>query len=191
MRRKSIQTRQQIIDAAYNVFYRHGFNHGCVDAIAELSGFTKRTLYQHFGSKDGLIEAVLENQHELALSRITAWVDSIEGDAETVVTTIFDKTLTWASQEGWCGSGFTRAAVEYSDLPGHPARKASTRHKEALEGQLRAKFSEASVLEGDELARSIMILIEGCLVLVLIHGDREYIRTAAQAALTLVRCHCR
>ena len=62
MRRKSAETRQQIIDAAYTLFYQIGFIRTGVDAIANAAGITKRTLYQHFSSKDELIEVVLEHQ---------------------------------------------------------------------------------------------------------------------------------
>jgi AcrR family transcriptional regulator len=50
MRRKSIETRQRIIDATYTLFYQSGFMRTGVDAVADAAGITKRTLYQHFGS---------------------------------------------------------------------------------------------------------------------------------------------
>ena len=48
MRRKSAETRQQIIDAAYTLFYQSGFMRAGVDAIANAAGITKRTLYHAF-----------------------------------------------------------------------------------------------------------------------------------------------
>ena len=133
MRRKSGETRQQIIDASYTHFYQSGFMRTGVDAIADAAGITKRTLYQHFGSKDELIEVVLEHQHQLALDRIRRWADSITGKPDQMVMTIFDKLAKWAAGKEWQGSGFTRAAIEFADLPGHPARKAARRQKEEVE----------------------------------------------------------
>jgi hypothetical protein len=39
---------------------------------------------------------------------------------------------------------------------------------------------------GRERARELMLLMEGAMVLMLIHGDRKYIDEAAQAAKRLV-----
>ncbi len=56
MRTDPSNTRQRIIDAAYLLFYKTGFMRSSIDAVAEAAGITKRTLYQHFDSKDALIE---------------------------------------------------------------------------------------------------------------------------------------
>jgi AcrR family transcriptional regulator len=187
MRRKSGETRQQIIDAAYTLFYQSGFMRTGVDAIADAAGITKRTLYQHFGSKDELIEAVLEHQHQLALDRIRRWADCITGKPDQMVMTIFEKLTQWAAGKEWQGSGFTRAAVEFADLPGHPARKAARRQKNEVERYLVEKFAAQDLVDAEQLVREILLLIEGCQSLALIHGNLDYIDAARHAALILVQ----
>ena len=187
MRRKSVETRQQIIDAAYTLFYKGGFMRTGVDAIADAAGITKRTLYQHFGSKDELIEAALEHQHRMALERIRQWADCITGKPDQMVTTIFEKLSRWAAGAEWQGSGFTRAAVEFADLPGHPARKAARRQKEEVEKYLAEKFAAQDLDGAEQLVREILLLIEGCQSLALIHDNLDYIDAARHAALILVR----
>jgi len=187
MRRKSIETRQQIIDAAYTLFYQGGFMHTGVDAIADAAGITKRTLYQHFDSKDELIGVVLEHQHQMALERIRQWADGIAGNADQMVMTLFEKLAQWAGGAAWQGSGFTRAAVEFAGLPGHPARKAARRHKEAVEMCLVEKFAAQDLDDAGQFVREIMLLVEGCQTLALIHGNLDYIDAARHAALILVQ----
>lgn len=187
MRRKSGETKQQIIDAAYTLFYQSGFMRTGVDAIADTAGITKRTLYQHFSSKDELIEAVLEHQHQLALDRIRRWADCITGKPDQMVMTIFDKLAQWAAGKRWQGSGFTRAAVEFADLPGHPARKAARRQKNEVERYLVEKFAEQDLVNPEQLVREILLLIEGCQSLALIHDNLDYIDAARHAALILVQ----
>jgi len=187
MRRKSAETRQQIIDAAYTLFYQSGFMRTGVDAIANAAGITKRTLYQHFGSKDELIEAVLEYQHEIALERIRRWADCITGKPDQMVETIFEKLAQWAAGAEWQGSGFTRAAVEFADLPGHPARKAARRQKEEVEKYLVKKFDAQDLNDAEQLVREVLLLIEGCQSLTLIHDNLDYIDAARHAALILVK----
>ena len=160
-----------------------------VDAIASAAGITKRTLYQHFGSKDALIEAVLEHQHQMALERIRQWADSMTGTPDQMVMMLFEKLAQWACGTEWQGSGFTRAAVEFSDLPGHPARKAARRQKKAIETYLVEKFAAKDLDDTELLVREILLLIEGCQSLALIHDDLNYIETARSTALILVQNH--
>jgi AcrR family transcriptional regulator len=189
MRRKSSETRQRIIDAAYTLFYQSGYMRTGVDAVSDAAGITKRTLYQHFKSKDDLIAAVLERQHQMALDRIRQWADQITGTPDKMVMALFEKLSQWAARAEWKGSGFTRAAVEFADLPGHPARKAARRHKEKVEEHLAEKFAAKGLDAAAQVAREVLLLIEGCQSLVLIHGKMDYIDAACHAALVLVKSH--
>jgi len=175
------ETRQRIIDAAYRTFYRVGFLRAGVDAIAEAAQVTKRTLYYHFDSKDSLLAAVLADQNDLALARIRRWAEKARGEPADIVAILFAELEAWAKQPGWTGTGFTRVAMELADMPGHPARFAASRHKAALEQWLTAQFA-ADVHEAAVLARQVVILMEGCQSLALIHGDVSYIRAAGETA---------
>ena len=152
MRRQGKDTKRRIIDAAYELFYKDGFARAGVDAIAERAGVTKRTLYQHFDSKDALVAAVLDIQNELALTRIRAWAERASGDPVTVVDSLFAGFADWSKQRGWRGSGFTRAAMEYAASPGHPARAAAHRHKAEVETWLAQRFAEQDVVASSQLA---------------------------------------
>jgi AcrR family transcriptional regulator len=70
MRRSRTQTSQHILDAAYGLFWRQGFLRVSMDDIAARADITKRTLYQHFRSKDDLIAAALAHSSELAIERL-------------------------------------------------------------------------------------------------------------------------
>src|SRR5271166_1869437 len=54
--------RDRLIEAATRLFCRYGVNSVGVDAIVEAAGAAKTTLYKNFGSKEGLVEAVLERE---------------------------------------------------------------------------------------------------------------------------------
>jgi len=55
-----VRRREQIVAVAIEVFGEYGFAGGSVRAIAERVGVSHATLLQHFGSKEGLLTAVLE-----------------------------------------------------------------------------------------------------------------------------------
>lgn len=177
--------RRRIIDAAYGFFYRCGFGRAGVDEIAEAARVTKRTLYHHFESKDALLAAVLEHQHELILERLRGWARP-SPDAMTMLDGIFAELKGWATKPGWQGSGFSRATMELADLPGHPARAAARRHKTAVEDFFREQFEGSALAGADVLARQVMLLLEGSMLLILVHGDATYADSAAAAARHLI-----
>nr|MDP2582437.1 TetR/AcrR family transcriptional regulator [Candidatus Palauibacterales bacterium] len=54
------QTRHRILEAAFEEFYRTGFQAGRTDTIAAGAGVTKGALYHHFRDKSALGYAVVE-----------------------------------------------------------------------------------------------------------------------------------
>jgi AcrR family transcriptional regulator len=66
------RTRRRLLRAAVQVFDRKGYAAASVREIVSLAGVTKPALYYYFGSKDGLLTAVLEEaarRFQEALSR--------------------------------------------------------------------------------------------------------------------------
>jgi AcrR family transcriptional regulator len=184
MGRSGDETRARILAAAYGQFYREGFARVSMDAIAAAAGVTKRTLYHHFESKDALLAAVLHQQseHALALFRRMGTRAATQADLLEVV---FGGIGRWAAKRGWLGSGYTRLTMELADMPGHPARAVARRHKRELEDWVTSELARMGCGRPEELARQVIILMEGCMCLVLIHGDRSYAAAAGRAAARL------
>lgn len=188
MRRKQERTRRRIIDAAYELFWRSGFARTSVDSIAARSGLTKRTLYSYFRSKDDLLAAVLLHFNELATPRLRHIGDRMPTDRYGLIDSYFGQLARWANTTPrWSGSGFTRLVVELADLPGHPARAIARNAKATTKSWLAERLAKARVPRPAARARDLMLLMEGSMALMLIHGDRSYIDAAARAAKRLVR----
>jgi AcrR family transcriptional regulator len=187
MPRTAPRTRERILDAAYAQFRRRGYSRVSMDEIAAATAVTKRTLYYHFKSKDELLAAVLDTQHELALTAFKTFGDGLSGSPEAIIDGLFEQLAVWSDRPRWAGSGFTRLVVELADLPGHPARAIARRHKGLLEAHLGELLARAGVARAREVAREIWLLSEGAISLILVHGDRRYAAAAAVAAKRLVR----
>ena len=179
-------TRDRILQAAYRLFYREGFSRVSVDAIAEYAKLTKRTVYYHFNSKDDIAAAALEDLHRHLMPQFQQWAGPNTTDPDELVKNLFGEMKAWADGEWWLGSGFSRIAAELADLPGHPARHAAKSHKNAVEDWLTEKLKTAAVKDPAQLARQVMILIEGSMSLSLIHGNTQYIHSAGMAAARFV-----
>lgn len=180
------RTRRQILDAAYESFYQRGFARSSVDEIAVMAGLTKRTLYNHFDSKDSLLAAVLETQRELSPGRIRKYQERYSGNAERFISVLFEEFRKWSERPRWAGSGITRLALELADLPGHPARLVARRHKSEMQDWLAGMLQRAGTRRSAGKARELQLLIEGAGVMMLISGDRSYADTAATLAKRLL-----
>jgi TetR/AcrR family transcriptional regulator len=55
-----VATRQRILDAALSSVASKGYDGTSLDSLAATIGVTKQTILHHFGSKDGLLRALLE-----------------------------------------------------------------------------------------------------------------------------------
>jgi AcrR family transcriptional regulator len=54
------RTRSQLLEAAASVYAERGLDGATLDDVAERAGFTKGAVYDHFGSKDKLLAALLD-----------------------------------------------------------------------------------------------------------------------------------
>lgn len=76
------ERRQAILDAAESLFLEQGFERASVSAIVAHSGGSLATVYELFGSKQGLLRAVVERNRHQGLSGLEAIVQDIESPAE-------------------------------------------------------------------------------------------------------------
>lgn len=179
-------TTSRILEAAYALFYRQGFNRTDMDDVAAEAGVSKRTVYVHFESKDRLLAEALAAHEPLAEAHISAWADVLETDLPAGVTRIFEDLASWSRSIGWVGSGYTRLALELADLPGHPAREIARLHKARVAARITEALVRGGARDPDALATQIQLLIEGASALTVIYGTDKYCRHAAAAAARLV-----
>ncbi|WP_086751070.1 TetR/AcrR family transcriptional regulator [Streptomyces scabiei] len=85
VQKRGVERRRAMVDAAIRLFSQQGVRGTGVAAIAEQAGVTPSALIHHFGSKDGLVQAVLEEADRRALARLSATPTS-----EPTLTEAFD-----------------------------------------------------------------------------------------------------
>lgn len=93
-------TRRKILEAACRLFYRDGFARVGVEEIAAAAGLTKRTLYDHFSSKDKLLRAIPDLQHELSLARTRGWSGPEAAEPRAMVARLFEALGDWMAEPG-------------------------------------------------------------------------------------------
>jgi AcrR family transcriptional regulator len=185
----SMNTRNRILEAADELFYREGIRSVSVNTIAEKAGVTKRTLYYHFRSKDDLIAAYLEARDEPTLGRYRRWFEEFDGTVAERIAGMFGRLAVWAKSPRWKGCGFARAAAELAGAPGHPAIAVASRHKKCFEQLFVELLRSEGVSQSALVARQLMVLLDGAITEILIHHDYSYAEVAGDAAMTLIEAN--
>ncbi|MEG0472368.1 MAG: helix-turn-helix domain-containing protein, partial [Solibacillus sp.] len=58
----TIKTRERILHAASTLMEARGYNQVPVKEIAELAGVSEMTIFRHFETKIGILEALIQHQ---------------------------------------------------------------------------------------------------------------------------------
>src|SRR4051794_8049913 len=76
--RTGVRRREQIVAVAITVFGEYGFTGGSIRTIAGRAGVSHATLLKHFGSKEGLLTAVLQEWDRQTVEARLAGVAGLE-----------------------------------------------------------------------------------------------------------------
>lgn len=181
------ETALRLLDAAERLFYQRGVQAVGVDAVVAEAGVATKTLYAHFGSKEGLVEAYLRRRD----LRWLAWLDAAvaaAGPGPQGVFAVFDALGQWMAEPGFNGCAFINVAGELAASP--MARSVARDHKAALRALLGGVALRSGVANAAELAERLMLLVEGAIVTAHVEGDAAAAgrgRSAAAALLELDR----
>ena len=151
-------TRQAIIESAYETFYRQGFHASGVETLAEQAGVTKRTLYAHFGSKDGLIVAVLEYRHDQFIKKLLSALEQYPKQETVDAYLAFIEC--WTGEPNFCGCLFLHACAEYTDPNSKPYRIAQA-HKAQIRQIIKERLELANIDNAKRHADYAFLLGEG------------------------------
>ncbi|MGO4418792.1 TetR/AcrR family transcriptional regulator [Streptomyces sp. MCAF7] len=176
---------ERLLAAASELFYAQGIGAVGVDAVVARSGVSKPTLYAQFGSKDGLIAAVLDRRRWTRQQALTEFLDGLSSGPEEKLLAVFDWLARGHAKPGFRGCPFTNAAVELPDAD-HPARAVILAYKTSLRTTLAELAADAGLADPEELGSDLLLLIDGANARVVHSGDRTAMRRAGSAAARLV-----
>jgi AcrR family transcriptional regulator len=159
--------RERLLDAATRLFCRFGINSVGVDAIVEAAATAKTTLYNAFGSKDGLVEAVLEREGRTWRAWFLAEIDGPGGSARERLARIGPTLKLWFSREDFFGCPFINAVGE-SDKSDDRLRSLAIAHKTVVLERLQTLCAEAGLREPAQVAHALGLVMDGAVVTALI-----------------------
>lgn len=169
--------RDEIIQTAYAVFYKHGFHATGVDRLLDVSRISKRTLYKYFRSKEELIEATVDYYGEVTLAGIARELARRGGDARAKILALFDMRREALETGDFSGCFAISAGLEYAGK--HKELEAScTGFLKTLEEFITGLCKEAEYKNPQTVARKIMVLLQGTII----YGQCQHDPAIATAA---------
>ena len=170
--------KERILETADRLFYLQGLRAVGVDTIAAEIGISKRTLYNHFPSKDQLISAYLERRFTKAPASDKPPVEQILGT--------FDRLERGFASKGFRGCPFVNAVAELGSED-QSVRKIAVAFKESRRLWFRDLLVQLGVTEAEALATQLALLVDGSIAQDLVRNDPAMARAAKEAATVLLR----
>jgi AcrR family transcriptional regulator len=178
--------RERILETASRLFYERGIRAVGVDTIVAEANVAKTTLYQHFKTKDDLIEAYLEASDD----NLRAWLASVTNSSgeppEERILAVFRQMGDWVARAGYRGCGFINASMELAD-PVHPGSVVAAAHKDHVRDAFGTLAADAGVSDPDRFARELVVLLDGAFVGAAMQGATAPFEAAERAAALLLR----
>ena len=169
--------KDRILESADRLFYLQGIRAVGVDTIAAEIGISKRTLYNHFPSKDALISAYLER-------RFVQPKPSDKPPAEQILG-IFDSLERRFAAKDFRGCPFVNAVAELG-AEDQSIRKIAIAFKESRRLWFRDLLIQLGVDGAEALATQLTLLVDGSIAQDLVRNDPAMARAAKQAAAVLL-----
>jgi len=169
--------KERILQTADRLFYLQGIRAIGVDTIAAETGISKRTLYNHFPSKDALISAYLAR-------RFVQPRPSDKSPVEQILGT-FDSLERRFGAKDFRGCPFVNAVAELG-AEDQSVRKIAVAFKESRRLWFRDQLVQLGVAYADALATQLALLVDGSIAQDLVRNDPAMARAAKDAAKVLL-----
>jgi AcrR family transcriptional regulator len=151
--------RERLLDAARDLTYAQGVHVG-VDAILTKADVARRSLYQHFGGKDGLIAEMLRTAANGA--RYRQVMDDAGDDPRRRILAVFDELEKVTTRQSFRGCRYTSAELALAD-PAHPAHAEIRSYKDGLHELFATELTRYGHPDPSFGADQLLVLIDGTL----------------------------
>ena len=171
--------RERLLASGQQLFYARGASVG-VDALLKEANVARRSLYEHFGGKDGLVAAVLRR----AADEDLAWYeDALAGGTEprARLLGLFDRLDELVSDADFRGCRYFATDLSFAD-PDHPAHAETEAYRRRLRALLLREVEALGHTHPEHAAEQLHLLIEGSLVMGATHDNQHPARSARDLA---------
>lgn len=187
--------REQLINIALELFYKHGVHAVGINEILAKSSIAKKTLYNHFDSKDALIVACLEERDNRFMHWLTLQCQGVRS-VKSFVEALFSGLDSWINNKVsalgvFNGCFFVNVSAEFSDETS-PIYQQCLSHKrnveQFLEQQLMTLDTE-NTIDVLTVKDHLLLLKEGSINCAFVMRDKKSAIKAKAIALNSIFLH--
>jgi AcrR family transcriptional regulator len=175
--------RERLLAAAEALFYGEGINTVGIDRVIEHAGVAKASLYDCFGSKEGLIQAYLTTRHEARQKLLRERLAQFDDPRERLLS-VFDVLAELGPATSFRGCAFIRAHAE-----AHTEETVKAICDEAR-SWMRALFTDlardAGAADPERMAAQLVLLYDGTAVAAQMDRDPTAAKAARAAAALML-----
>jgi AcrR family transcriptional regulator len=175
--------RERLLAAANELFYEEGINTVGIDRIIEKADVAKASLYDSFGSKEGLIRAYLQARSDARRARMLERVGR-HAEPRARLLALFDLVGESVNDPNFRGCAFVRANAESGSRAS--VRGVCDDARQWARELFTRLSAEAGARDPGALARQLMMLYDGTLVSAQMDHDGAAARAARAAAEALL-----
>jgi AcrR family transcriptional regulator len=153
--------RERLLEAAQQLTYSHGVGVG-VDTLLKAANVARRSLYEHFGGKDGLIAEVLRRSTAEDEARYRQAMQDAGDDPRARVLAVFDMLAEVIAEPDFRGCRYLATDLALAD-PDHPAHAITRQYRDRVHGLLEHELRELGHPRPEHAADQLLLLIDGAL----------------------------
>jgi AcrR family transcriptional regulator len=176
--------RDRLLEAAKRLTYSKGPGIG-VDALLQEAQVARRSLYEHFGGKDGLLLEVIRQAAIEDVEWIRTTLDAGGRDPRKRLLGIFDAMDRVVTAPDFRGCRYLGADLGFADID-HPIHQETSAYRRRVRAMLENELATLAHPSPRRAAEQLQLLIEGVLATgaasTVAHPGRVA-RTLAQAVL--------
>lgn len=187
-----MKKKDQIIKTAFTLFYEKGIHAVGINEVIKTAGVAKKTLYNHFVSKDALILATIEYHHKQFIDWLVSRMEQGETSKDALLI-IFEGLDDWINNrvnefELFRGCYFNHCCAEYSNTK-NEIYDASQNHKYLFKSIVAGHVHsfEENKDKAFYLIENIFLLSEGAMSSALLLNDNQSAKKAMQGVEHLLR----
>jgi AcrR family transcriptional regulator len=151
--------RERVLEAAARLFIREGVHAVGVDRLAQEAQVSKRSIYQHFESKDAIVADMLQEYGPRVVADFFDQRDDGRTPRERALH-VYDVLHRAAAAGDYFGCPFVNVATELRDRE-HPAAQVAQRFKGELTDYFQRQAEAAGAASPEVLAVQLTLLFDG------------------------------
>ncbi len=168
-------TRQQIVEAADDLFYRQGFEHTSFADIARVVNISRGNFYHHFKTKDDILDAVIKTRLDRTQHMLADWEDEGATPKDRVKSYIKILLTNWSMIKDY-GCPVGTLCTELAKL-NHASKAEANKVFTLFRLWLRNQFSQLGhTQDADALAMHVLSWSQGVATLGNAFDDYNYVK---------------